>query len=76
MVKLFNLAYDRIIRGIIKTFIVYQNYNFLTSWGVPTTDFIVIDNTVINRWYNNTIKRIDFYHLVLQIILDMLRKEK
>jgi|688.fasta_scaffold00008_106 hypothetical protein len=72
MVKVIDILYNQITRGIIRAVILYQNYIFLTSWGVPTTDFIVIEPRIIDRWYNITAKRIDFYHSSIKIILEFL----
>jgi hypothetical protein len=62
----------RILTGIIKTIILYNNYIFLISWGIPSTNFIVIDPNIIYKWENNTLKRISIYYLVLKLLFKLI----
>jgi len=62
-----------LLKAIIKCFIIYNNYLFLSCWSVPKTDFIVIEPNIVYRWCNITYRRINFYYFCLKMILNRIK---
>lgn len=72
----FNYCKYHILKGIaIQIMVYFHVIRFLSSWEIPSTGYIVIDPSVIDRWKYGTETRLKFYYEAIELIVKKMISE-